>query len=260
MIRKLCREDHGRVYAFLAEEPSFNLFLLGDLEAFGYEQAFQELWGDFTEDGALRAVLLRYYDSFVPYAKGEFDAAGLARCMIGYEGFTLSGKAAVTEAFEHVQGLSLGKKRSMYFCECRDAAAAVLVPAHGIKRAHLEDASRIVSLRHTIEDFVVPPDAEERFRKSMTSKTGRTYYIQENGQAVASAATAAENSMSAMVVAVCTHPDFRQKGYASRVVAQMIRDITAEGKTLCLFYDNPDAGRIYKRLGFQDIGMWNMYR
>ncbi|MGA0633387.1 GNAT family N-acetyltransferase, partial [Bacillus thuringiensis] len=27
-----------------------------------------------------------------------------------------------------------------------------------------------------------------------------------------------------------------------------------------LFYNNPTAGRIYKRLGFKDIGMWTMYR
>ncbi|TKI86654.1 GNAT family N-acetyltransferase, partial [Bacillus cereus] len=35
---------------------------------------------------------------------------------------------------------------------------------------------------------------------------------------------------------------------------------TKESRTLCLFYNNPVAGRIYKRLGFKDIGMWTMYR
>jgi predicted GNAT family acetyltransferase len=35
-------------------------------------------------------------------------------------------------------------------------------------------------------------------------------------------------------------------------------DVLAEGKTLCLFYDNPKAGSIYKRLGFKDIGFWSM--
>ena len=41
---------------------------------------------------------------------------------------------------------------------------------------------------------------------------------------------------------------------------KLFKDVMDEGKLLCLFYDNPEAGRIYKRLGFTDIGMWTMYR
>jgi len=32
--------------------------------------------------------------------------------------------------------------------------------------------------------------------------------------------------------------------------------VLQEGKVLCLFYDNPEAGKIYKRLGYVDIGKW----
>lgn len=41
---------------------------------------------------------------------------------------------------------------------------------------------------------------------------------------------------------------------------KLMADVLEEGKSLCLFYDNPEAGRIYKRLGFKDIGRWTMYR
>ncbi len=63
-----------------------------------------------------------------------------------------------------------------------------------------------------------------------------------------------------MVVEVCTHPHYRGKGYASLILQIMIQDFIKEGRTLCLFYNNPAAGRIYKQLGFKDIGMWTMYR
>lgn len=64
--------------------------------------------------------------------------------------------------------------------------------------------------------------------------------------------------MSAMIVGVATHQAFREQGLASRVMAQLCADLLHEGKSLCLFYDNPHAGVIYKRLGFQDIGSWTI--
>ncbi|MBZ9687115.1 hypothetical protein G9F72_012350 [Clostridium estertheticum] len=30
--------------------------------------------------------------------------------------------------------------------------------------------------------------------------------------------------------------------------------------TLCLFYDNPSAGKIYKSLGFEEIGFWSLWK
>lgn len=44
MIRKLTKKDHEQVFSFLKEEVALNLFIIGDIEAFGYETDFQELW------------------------------------------------------------------------------------------------------------------------------------------------------------------------------------------------------------------------
>ncbi|MGP4075489.1 GNAT family N-acetyltransferase [Halobacillus sp. K22] len=65
--------------------------------------------------------------------------------------------------------------------------------------------------------------------------------------------------MSAMVVGVCTHPEHKNQGYASVCMTKLCQELLAEGKMLCLFYDNPEAGSIYKRLGFEDIGKWMMH-
>ncbi len=78
-----------------------NLFIIGDIEAFGYEQEFQELWGDFDENGRLRAVLLRFYDSYIPYAPGDFDIDGFAEVMRNASHpVRLSGKTELVAKFE----------------------------------------------------------------------------------------------------------------------------------------------------------------
>ena len=70
----------------------------------------------------------------------------------------------------------------------------------------------------------------------------------------------AETTQNAMVVAVATRPNYRNKGYASLLMKTLMSIYFHEKKkSLCLFYDNPKAGAIYHRLGFVTIGTWDMY-
>ncbi|PLR94139.1 GNAT family N-acetyltransferase [Bacillus sp. T33-2] len=258
MIRKLHKEDNEKVMAFLADEPSINLFLIGDIEAFGYDAEFQQLWAGFNDKGEMTAVLLKFYDAFIPYAKGEFDVNGFADIILSYgDAPALSGKAEIVDKFEGLEGLNLGKKQVTYFAECRKAVN-IGAGAFNVKKAEIDDIDRIVDIRQTIVEFPTSSDARDMILKAMESNTGRTYYIEEDGKMSASASTTAENSMSAMIVGVCTRPEHRKKGLASAVMQKLVQDVLDEGKVLCLFYDNPKAGRIYKRLGFKDIGMWTM--
>ncbi|GMB08006.1 GNAT family N-acetyltransferase [Thermolongibacillus altinsuensis] len=260
MIRKLTAADHDQVFSFLKKEAAINLFIIGDIEAFGYDQDFQELWGEFDENGMLKAVLLRFYDSYIPYAPSTFDVNGFAEIIRSNDGgVRLSGKSEVVEQFENVDGLSLGKKRVTYFCECNTISFTYEDEAYDVKLATVNDVDRIMELRRRISEFTATPASREMLLKSLETNTGRTYYIEEDGQMVSSVSTTAENSLSAMVVGVCTDERYRQRGYASVIMKNVVKDYIRAGKTLCLFYDNPKAGRIYKRLGFYDIGTWTMY-
>ena len=82
-----------------------------------------------------------------------------------------------------------------------------------------------------------------------------------NGNMISVASTSAENSESAMVVGVATVKEHRGKGYASAVVRALCQDCFERGKKyICLFYDNPVAGRIYNRIGFKELGEYGMLR
>jgi predicted GNAT family acetyltransferase len=112
-------------------------------------------------------------------------------------------------------------------------------------------------LRQRIKEFEASPDPAMLYH-TLKNKEGRAWVIEERGQIVAVAQSAAESERLAMIVGVCTHPAWRQRGYASACMARLCRALSAEGKIPCLFYDNPNAGRIYKRLGFEDFARWGM--
>lgn len=260
MIRKLSEQDHQQVLTFLSEEPSINLFIIGDIEAFGYSSEFQELWAEVDEQDTIKAILLRYHQSFIPYAKGEFDVNGFASIMKQYnQPIYLSGKTDIVEKFEVFKELSLGKKQVTYFAECLSDDCLGDNDVE-VKKAMPEDVDQIIELRSSIEEFHIRSDARKMLINAMESNTGRTYYTSDQGVMTACVSTTAENSISAMIVGVCTRNENRRQGLATAIMEKLIKDVLEEGKTLCLFYDNPAAGRIYKRLGFKDIGMWTMYR
>ena len=90
MIRKLAEKDRKTVMEYLSEEPAVNLFLLGDIELFGFDRDFQEVWGSFDERGAMDGVLLRYRDNFIPYFKDEnLDDSEFKKIIKDYEGNTM---------------------------------------------------------------------------------------------------------------------------------------------------------------------------
>lgn len=258
MIRKLTESDHSKAFSFLSEEPSINLFILGDIEAFGYHSDFQELWAEFDENSQIRAILLRFYQSYIAYAKGAFDVKGFSEIIkSGVQPTQLSGKKSVVEKFEST--LSFEKKQVMHFAECR-TSQHLHSTTIAIKKADFDDVDRIIALRRSISEFHVKPDAREILIHSMKAETSRTYFTEENGVITSCVSTTAENSLAAMIVGVCTKKEFRKQGLATAIMEKLFKEVLSEGKILCLFYDNPEAGRIYKRLGFKDIGSWTMYR
>jgi len=261
MIRRLTENDHAHCFQLLKQQPAENLFILGDIEAYGYEQDFQKLWGDFNDNDELIAVLLKYQENYIPYAKGDFNAKGFAEIMLSDPDFAmLSGLKDVTEKIEPYLSHRLKRKRQTYYAKCTKLNPVTTdVSTTLVKQAVPEDAEELVQLLNSIPEFSDSIITVERKRRGLEEGVSRSFFIMENKKIVSTASTAAENSLSAMVVGVATLEAYKKKGYATQCMVKLCNQLLEENKELCLFYDNPSAGAIYKRIGFEDIGFWMMY-
>jgi len=137
----------------------------------------------------------------------------------------------------------------------------MLIPcAYEIKEAVLEDAKRISDLLNEIEEFKEFSYTPEGIERILSSHCGRIYYTEsENGILQNVVQTTAENSFSAMVVGVATRKAYRHQGLLRSTLSKLCYDmITKEHKSLCLFYDNPEAGKVYHSVGFKSIDSWIM--
>jgi len=261
MIRKLLEADNCKLIKFVMEEPEFNLYIIGDIENFGYNQDFLEFFGEFDENDVLIAVLVRYFSIFNLYARDKFDICGFISLIKNSDkAAMLVGKTDIVSKFDGTS-LEFNKVELHHFAVLKEINPEFKVDNKFIvKKANIEDIQRIVNLRNKIEEF---SSGSNNFKTILLNDfkagTAHGYYVEVDGNIVAYAQTSAENSKSAMVVSVMTDKDYRKNGLASACIKVLCNDMINQGKTLCLFYKNPEAGAIYRRLGFKDIGLWSMY-
>ncbi|MGL4772775.1 MAG: GNAT family N-acetyltransferase [Clostridium sp.] len=259
MIRKLISEDKEKTIKFLVDEASINLFIIGDIENYGFNAEFMEVWGSFDENEDVQGILLRYHESYICYYKDGFKDKKAFKDIIMRNGIntTLAGKDDIVQEFKDVY-LNYEEKKTIY-CELI-SKEGLHTYGNEVKMATLDDAERIVNFLDEIEEFRGSnTDTPEALKKRMMDKSTRVYYIEnENGEIIASAQTSAENSASAMILSVATREDYRGQGYITKCLSKLCSDVIDEGKSLCLFYLNPEAGRIYHKLGFKIIGVWTL--
>ena len=65
-----------------------------------------------------------------------------------------------------------------------------------------------------------------------------------------------DGEAAGLIGGVYTMPTVRGRGYAAAVVSYLSLYLQQRGKLPVLFYENPVAGRVYRRLGFEEVGRW----
>lgn len=259
MIRKLTESDRQMTLDFLRPEAAINLFFIGDIEQDGFDKDFQEFWGSINEEGQLRGVLLRYDTNYVPYSPfADFDYTPFIELIKKDDKHRqISGKGSIIAHFKET--FPDFHCRDTYFCQLTEAPTPKPC-AFEIKKATIKDAPRICELLNEIEEFSAIPTDVEQVERVLKSGCGRMYYTEsEEGILQNVVQTTAENSLSAMVVGVATRKAYRHQGLMNSCLSKLCYDLVHnEKKSLCLFYNNPEAGKIYHKLGFQTIDTWVM--
>lgn len=96
-------------------------------------------------------------------------------------------------------------------------------------------------------------------RISRMSKFGDAWALLQAGSPVSLSGFNARLPDMVQVGPVWTPPEFRNRGYARRLVAETLRMARAEGvNKAILFTDNPAAAKAYRALGFEVVGEFRL--
>lgn len=259
MIRPVCITDRDLI-TFLYGDTIVNYFiLLGlELELKKYKDIFEGAWIDSNEKGRITAALFkRKTGNMQFYGNGNYDIEGFIS-ILDAEGYVkLIGEKEILRPFRERMAFSKVDEGA-FISRLRGGIRNLpSLEDFNVKRVMASEVDRIVELYKTSFSSFAPP---EMIRNKLLDGSGRGYYFEDRGKIICTAQTAFENSDSAVIVGVATHPEYRNKGYAGRCVSKLCEELIFEGKRLALQYDNQRAGSIYRSLGFEETGrMINCY-
>lgn len=260
MIRKLNEEDRQSVLKYLYQEPTFNIFIIGDIETFGFDKDFQTIYGEFDEQENYQSILLFYHENSVYYSHRNYFNQDYLKQFEEHKFHYLSGKEELINLIKPYLPNTFSYK-PMYFCQATSIKHDVKITEEIREINSVEDLEKLYYLLVQIDEFGIKNNTLEEYLRSAVRglEMGTKLYIEKDQKMVSTVATTADTTINAMVVGVATAKDYRQHGYASQLMIRLMdKYINHLNKSLCLFYDNPKAGKIYKRLGFEDIGRWVM--
>lgn len=261
MIRILNENDRDLVLNYLYIESSYNIFIIGDIEAFGFHTVFQYVLGEFDELDNLLSVFLKYRDNGIYYSHlNRFNPDFFDYIKLEELNF-FSAKSKLMDLIKPY--LNLFKERQMFFCKANKIKAKPYLKDIEIKRiTSLDECYRLYDLLSSIEEFGISRRNKEEFANAhyKSLKMGNTFYIEENKKIVSTVTTTAETKKSAMIIAVATDSNYRGRGYVSTLLIKLMEYyFNIKKKELCLFYDNLEAGKIYLKLGFEHMGKWTTF-
>lgn len=253
MIRKLVNNDIIKVKDYLNENPSFSLFLIADIDKYGLSSNIFMIYADFDNNDNIHFVFGTYFNTLLIYSNDDsIDTTTiytyLKQHSINFNVLLISN--ALFESSINVTDFSQVHKT--YCCELTTENFKPFNSTIPINIATEDDSTAILSLFNSTEEFEGLDMTLDAIKSYIMDNN--VYIIKEGSEIASFTMCTATTEVLASIGAVCTSKRYRGKGYASALISHLSNEILNKGLKCSLCYDNPEAGTIYKRLGFKEVG------
>ena len=258
MITKVNESLENAFWEYVSHEERINLFIIGDVENYGFETDFQNVWFQMDNEKIV-AVMLRYYKSLIIYSyENDFNVDEIIDHINSLDIKEICGKKLVIDKLL-TKYKDFKKCKETYFCSLKNLNEIDILNLkdNKIEKADVSDLEQLNEFLCNIEDMYAEDYIESK-TKQLKEKNARIYFIKQDNKIVSTTSTGIETSFLAMVCGTCTDADYRNQGLATLMTYTLSKELVNEGKIPCLFYSSEVAGRIYKKIGYEIDDNWSM--
>lgn len=251
---------HQEVINFFGQDIKKFYFIVSDMLRNNYMGKNFKVYGEF-EENKLQSILLSNFNNLTYYAKSDRDANVYKDIIVDLPFEKISGPSNLVEKL--IPFVNIQSDRLSYMGYVEKIGIKRKYPHLQVKYISTDDeiGMQYDLLLSAKEYLGVMPDSKEKYitgQRKIINTNSRTAYLLIDDKMVSSCSTISEYDKSAIVTGVVTSPEFRNKGYGSEVLICLFETLISEGKNPYLFYSNPVASSVYKKLGMEEVCEWRV--
>lgn len=244
----------------LLREKEKNLYILGDIQQYGLQSETVEC---FVEGGLVEpnCIIMRFCESYVFYSpKNDFDLNIIQDFYTGKSVRCISGKQETISIISSLWHNSYTIENRMLRIDSNTCINDSQDESVSIKRLLLSDINEIQKFYLDIPEFAERFSGTEGLSRIVEQmNNGKIFGLYEGGNIISIAALSSMTSEFAMIDNVATKKELRGRKYGEVLIGKLCCEELREGKEfLCVYCNNPYAERMYKKVGFQEIGVYSL--
>lgn len=259
MIRRAAKQDEDRIRGLLEQDEALNCPMIAQIERYGFDRDFQDVWLH-EENNQLKSIIMRHFNQMYLHDVSECEAYDELASFSFFLGVDIIwGKLYLMTQLEPCTGFILEPSHHMILMSTENLESSADAEA-----ARMEDSDELAEMIFGNEDFrrfyTSLDEIRLGIRKRLEMGQCRYRVIRRDGLIAAQAYTTLETRNYATIGGVLTREAYRGQGLGGSVVSALSNDLLSIGKKPSLFYRFDEAGRVYKRLGFQESSDYGMLR
>lgn len=249
-------EQKSVLLSYLEQEAKYNTFLISDIQHYGFDKPYQQIYVNLGPDSQFVGVYLKYYGNLILAGETSgLDLPFLVDC-ISQGVDTIMGKASLVQSV--VEALPMKYDFTIKTLLSIDKTDKLQPPSSLIQTAGLNDVDDIYSFLMGIPSLRQSYANKDMLINRIKSGEGTHLFIKQGGKIIAHANSAAQTRKSCMLGGLGVATPYRNKGLGTSLIAALSRKSLAAGRTPCVLTEASADHSLFTRLGCEEIGKWGI--
>ena len=248
-----CNSTHTKVLKdFLKNDMVYNTFILADIDIYGFDKSFQDVYMKNDDRGNCESVYLKFHNNLI-LAGDNLDLDFIDSLLKQDINIVMGKDNLIKQVNEISSDNYIYCTKYMYSLY---ENKKLLAMDNNIETATLSDVDDIYEFLQTIEGFENMYKSKDMIINRIKSGEGFHLFLKRDGKIISHANSAAKSEFTTMIGGIATAEDFRGKNLAKEIVSLISKRIILQGRVPCTFCDREKSESFLTDIGFKEVGKW----